>query len=138
MPRWSQVIHDDDGKPTGIVCGSTPYKRCSVPGCGKHADLVCDHPVQRRGTPKVGDTRVLRASGELLYLREIVSGRVLRVSTAELGGKVREISMEAWINEADSTCDRPICSGCAVRVDGRDYCPPHARNSLGQRPIGGP
>lgn len=47
MPSWSKTLADANGKWLGIVCGRTPYRKCSVPECRKHASLRCDYPVQR-------------------------------------------------------------------------------------------
>ncbi len=50
MPRWSKTIQwiaPDGSNVTGIVCGSSPRRSCSVPDCRNHATFQCDFPVQR-------------------------------------------------------------------------------------------
>ena len=49
MPRWSKTIQwiaPDGSNVTGIVCGSSPRRRCSVPNCPANATLQCDFPVR--------------------------------------------------------------------------------------------
>ena len=67
------------GGGTAIVCSRGQRRRsCSTPNCTRTAELLCDHPVTRKG--KVG------------------------------------------------TCDRPICSRCAVsQGENTDYCQAHGR-----------
>ena len=48
MPRWSKRIELPGGG-TAIVCGRSPYRRCSTPGCRANATIQCDYPVERRG-----------------------------------------------------------------------------------------
>ncbi len=45
MPRWSKVLTDANGKFLGRVCGSSPFRKCSVPECRQHATIQCDYPV---------------------------------------------------------------------------------------------
>lgn len=47
MPRWSKTLADANGKWLGIACGRTPYRKCQVPECRRHASIQCDYPVQR-------------------------------------------------------------------------------------------
>lgn len=46
MPRWSAptII---DGKVAGIMCGSSPTRKCAT--CGRRAAYQCDYPVVRKG-----------------------------------------------------------------------------------------
>lgn len=34
---------------------------------------------------------------------------------------------ELYGEKAGKTCDRKICFSCTDHVDGKDYCPPHAK-----------
>lgn len=127
MPRWSKTMRDDKGQVIGRLCGHSRYRKCSTPGCTRHADRECDHPVQRKvSSPKVGDTRVHKQHKQLYYVRSI-NGAELTISTSETCGVLQVVSLAEWNEKADATCDRPICGRCAVNVEGQDWCQAHAR-----------
>jgi len=49
MPAWSktfQHIAPDGSVVTGIACGRSPRRSCSVPDCRNPATLRCDFPVR--------------------------------------------------------------------------------------------
>jgi len=58
MPRFSKTIFDADGRAIGIACGRAPHRNCSTPGCGRHADKLCDYPVTRAGKAATCDRPV--------------------------------------------------------------------------------
>jgi hypothetical protein len=48
MPAWSktfQHIAPDGSVVTGIACGRSPRRNCSVPDCRAHTEFQCDFPV---------------------------------------------------------------------------------------------
>jgi hypothetical protein len=47
VPRWSKTLVDANGKWLGVVCGRSPFRKCTVPECRRHATLRCDYPVMR-------------------------------------------------------------------------------------------
>lgn len=59
MPRWSMRVPVPGG--VAIVCGSSPRRRCSTPGCRGDATLECDYPVQRKGKAGTCDRRCCAA-----------------------------------------------------------------------------
>jgi len=137
MPRVSDVIRFPGG--TAIVCRSERYQQCSTPGCRNHARLLCDFPVKRGGVPKYGDARTHRKSGRVWYVWN-VDGNAMVIAQAEppkrsFAAKRRwpktgavDTTPADWFAKTVATCDRRICSGCAL-VTGKDrhYCKPHAR-----------
>ena len=115
---------------TAIVCSRHERRRCSTVGCHSNATLQCDHPVKREpGTPKRGDTRLHRASGVTFYVRAVDEvRREVTISRAARSASFQVVSFADWHAKSDATCDRAICSACAVRVGANlHYCPPHAR-----------
>lgn len=115
---------------TGIVCGIRA-PRCSTPGCGRKAELECDHAVQRKTPPKRpkrGDARVHREHRVIFYVWR-VEGEQVNISIAQPGkhGTIQTVPIADWFAKTDATCDRPICSGCCVRVGRLEYCQAHGR-----------
>jgi len=130
MPRFSVTLRDEAGKPIGIACGRTPHKKCSTPGCTHHADKLCDHPIERNDPPKRGDVRLHREHRVLFHVWA-VEGDAVTIAQQPPGSRcvhVQTVTRADWFAKSAATCDRPICSRCAVSAGpDRDICPPHAR-----------
>jgi hypothetical protein len=115
-----------------IVCTSGDRRKpCATPGCRGRADLVCDHPVERRDEAKRGDSR-LHKEHKLLFFVWSVNGDTVTISqqdpaTTFRPGITQTVPIADWLAKADATCDRPVCSRCAVRVGDLDLCGVHAR-----------
>jgi hypothetical protein len=106
-----------------IVCGGRPRApNCSTPGCRRKGSLECDCPVERPDTmPKVGDARLHKTHRRVFYVRAVHRYRI-----DEAAGRSLRRCASDWFAKTSATCDRPICDGCAVDVEGLDYCRPHA------------
>lgn len=127
MPRWSHTERDAAGNLVMHMCGHTRFRKCSTPGCTRHADRECDYPVQRKvRKPKVGDTRLHKERKVVFYVRSVLPGGQLEISSKVLG-KVQVVSLEDWNEKADATCDRPVCSRCVTRSGQQEWCAAHAR-----------
>jgi len=132
MPRFSQTIHDRDGRPIGIACGRIPHRKCSTPGCSNHAGKLCDYPVERNDPPKRGDARLHREHNLLFYVWGVEGGSIT-ISQRDPGagsgcGVTQTVTVADWFAKSRASCDRPTCHKCSVSVGpDQDYCAAHAR-----------
>lgn len=113
----------------GVVCTSRrSLPKCSTPGCRNRAELTCDYPVKRAAEPKRGDARLHRFHKRIFYVWYVDGDKVglsespppLRLEEALRAPQ--EVTLAELAERSDPTCDRPVCSKCAVQRSGLDFC----------------